>query len=305
MVRDLNSKVDCTPVLTASFIPPNEHTGSFIYYRAQDARECCWNLLELVHGDLDPEEGSEEKGDAHIPLSIQEAGTVGELRVLKDAAFADDSKPVTIMALHVAGSPELYFWTTRNASLIIDQLEQREVIVATQDFSLGNGSPYAHHQLYLVLQLSFEMAVKIDDSDEYKAASRLSHLDELLPARPESALELVRTAQYYRSKPVRRSLNDDRYVNELEDWEVFVAERANLCAAEYLEIRRRYFDRFSRDVGEYRREHGLAADDHIQPYKDYKNKVDFMNAIRSWGWGRRRLLVQAWIELDMLDENKF
>ena len=52
----------------------------------------------------------------------------------------------------------------------------------------------------------------------------------------------------------------------------------------------------------WRRDWEHAPDTDQRRFGDWKNKVDFLSAIRGWSWARRRTLVTAWIELGMLEQ---
>lgn len=269
-----------------------------------------WQLLQWVQGDFDTAEEIEtleHVGDSIAQPVPAAEGVMGQLRTLDAAAFeiGGRGRPVTVVALEISRVGHYWFWTTRDASYILANMLNEGHIRSDRVFTrLGDGLA-AYGPLYMMMWGPFEHATAIPDSEEYKRASVHISIDEIIPEAPSDALTTLQSFPYLARQPIRHCLSDDRYREQLDDWEIYIAERVGLCAAEYLEIKRRYMDRYQQSVVRYRKAHNLEPNEHLPVVKDWKNKVDLLTAIRNWDWARRRTFVQSFDQLGMLDENRF
>lgn len=311
MDRNLNSRSACVPKLAINFSRPQQHAGKFLYFDVSNGREVYWQLLQWAQGDFDSEEevdAAEHVGDVLAQPVPTEGRLTGQLRYLeRPAVEAEGSRrPMNVLALTLNPGQEYWFWSTRDTSTVFDDLNRAGHLQLTGDFTKGKVAAIDHGRRYMVMWVTFDKVVALPDSEEYERALALDHIDALTPQAPQDALAILQANHYLSRRPVARDLADDRYLDELEGWEVYIAERADLCAAEYLECKRLYMRRYHESIMAYRDQHELEPTDHVPVLRDYKNKIDFMLALRpGWAWGRRRTLVQGFDILGMLDEHKF
>ena len=227
------------------------HDFPIIAFRCLKPLETCirakeWLLQQSVyHGSgspdclrLETQELSEMKPDAE-----------GTLLVLDFAAWLAGGNaryPVSIMAILVPRDARIrWLWSLESSSYLLSELERLKLIEIRASWE---PKTKRHRQFFTFLVEAFERAHRFPDHIDYIRAMCITDYAPEIEDEDTALMRLARNEFLYYRKGEDKDISDDRYLLHLHPAERELASITDLQCAEYLFVKRSFFQAFYRDV---------------------------------------------------------